>query len=147
MKRVQRPNSELIGDVVQLLEQGTRVTLRVKGNSMLPTIKGEKYSVELEMAESYVVSDIVLAEVKPDSYVIHRVVEIVGRDVVLMGDGNIKGIERCTLDNIKAKVIAIIDSKGRRRECTAKGQMRFFKFWRALKPIRRYILAIYRRII
>ena len=57
-----------------------------------------------------------------------------------MGDGNIAGTERCTVADVLGTVTEIIRPDGRRR---APGRARF---WRALKPVRRYLLAIYKRL-
>ncbi len=146
MRRVKISNKELLADVVELLNVDRVVTIRVKGNSMLPLIRGGRDSVELKKFDNYNLGNIVLAEVTQGVYVIHRIIEMQGHRVVLMGDGNIREVEECTIADIRAKVIAII-TPVKRKECTEGGQRRFFRFWSAVKPLRRYILAIYRRVI
>ncbi len=144
--RREMPNSILIGEVVKLVDMGDRVTLRVKGNSMLPFIVGDRDSVILERANDYLVDDIVLAELKEGFYVIHRVIDIVGNEYTLMGDGNFRGTERCHKRDIRAKAISIWRN-GKRIDCDNVNYRLWVKRWKALLPLRRYILAIYRRLI
>ena len=57
-----------------------------------------------------------------------------------MGDGNLSGTESCTVADVMGTVTAI--ERGKRTVKPGKG-----RFWRFLKPLRRYILGIYRRLI
>jgi hypothetical protein len=72
--------------------------------------------------------------------------ELNGDNIILMGDGNIKGKEVCRRGQAVGMVSKIFRGKGV-IESTSTSYMRFVKLWRRLLPIRRYILAIYRRII
>ncbi|MBQ7518155.1 MAG: S24/S26 family peptidase, partial [Bacteroidales bacterium] len=99
------PNALMLGEVKRLVRQGFHVTIRTKGNSMLPFIRGEIDSVELSLPEvPYAKGDIVLAEVEPDHYILHRIWEMRGEKVILMGDGNCRGKEKCRYENLIAKV-------------------------------------------
>ena len=53
--------------------------------------------------------------------------------------GNITGTEQCTLDDVLGTVVAI--EKDGKTVIPGKG-----RFWYKIKPLRRYILAIYRRL-
>ena len=77
---------------------------------------------------------------------LHRVIDITGSTILLMGDGNIKGIEKCRPEDIIA-VATSIDKGGKVIDCRSKSHLREAAIWKMLKPLRRYILAIYRRII
>lgn len=133
------PNKVLLEEAGLLLEEGREVSFTPLGNSMLPFIRGGKDSVRLCKKPSVEVGDIVLARL-PGRYVLHRVVGMEGERLTLMGDGNLMGTETCSRADVMGTVTAIL--KGKRTVLPGKG-----KFWRALKPVRRYILAIYRRII
>ena len=137
--KVQLDNNVLLPEVCSLLEEGREVILTPKGNSMLPVIHGDKDSVKLHRETTLEVGDIVLAKLY-NRYVLHRIINIDGDDVTLMGDGNISGTERCRRDDIAGTVTGIIRPSGKEIK---PGKARL---WRALKPFRRYILAIYRRI-
>ena len=58
-----------------------------------------------------------------------------------MGDGNLKSVEHGTRADIIGTVTEIIRPDGRSI------QPGTGRFWRTLKPFRRYILFIYRRLI
>ncbi len=133
------PNEVLLEEAAALMEEGREVCLTPLGNSMLPFIRGGRDSVEVKKLPDVAVGDIVLARL-PGRYVMHRVFSREGNRLVLMGDGNIAGTESCTTEDILGTVTAI--HKGKRTVKPGKG-----RFWRALRPFRRYILAIYRRII
>ena len=64
-----------------------------------------------------------------------------GDALTLMGDGNLQGTEHCTTQDVCGTVIEIQRPGGRARK-PGPG-----RFWRAIKPLRRYILGIYRRLI
>ena len=125
-------NEVLLEDAALLMEEGREV-------SMHPFIRGGKDSVRLKKMPSVEVGDIILVRLPGPRYVLHRVIEIDGDNVTLMGDGNIAGTESCKKDDVLGTVTTII-KKGK-EIVPGKG-----RFWRFLKPIRRYILAIYRRL-
>lgn len=134
------PNKVLLEEAALLLDEGRDVTFTPLGNSMLPFIRGGKDSVTLRKKPSAQVGDIVLVRL-PGRYVLHRIIALEGEKITLMGDGNLVGTESCMQGDIMGTVIAI-----------QRGKMRTVKpgngrFWRTLKPFRRYILAIYRRLI
>ncbi len=137
-------NDVLIGEVRKLLLEGRRVTLKVKGVSMLPFIVGDRDSVLLEQSSSYKVGDIVLAEIHPDRYVLHRIFAVEGEKVILMGDGNCYGTEQCRMRDVLGKAITIFFN-GKDVNPYSMSQRRRTRLWRSLLPIRRYLLAIMRR--
>ncbi|MDR2919681.1 MAG: S24/S26 family peptidase, partial [Tannerella sp.] len=91
MRTVTLPDKTFMSEVAALLAGGKQVTLKVKGNSMLPFIVGGLDSVVLQKQESYRRGDVVLAEVGQSRFVLHRIIRIDGNVVVLMGDGNLTG--------------------------------------------------------
>lgn len=135
------PNDLLLSEVGRLLDEGHEVILATKGNSMLPFIVGEKDSVALQKTAEPKVRDIALAEVKKGMYVLHRIIAVDGDQVTLMGDGNIRGCEHCSKADVLGVATAIIKPSGK-RVAPPSG-----KVWLRLKPVRRYILGIYRRLI
>ena len=140
------PNAELIPAIGKLIEEGQEVIFKPKGMSMLPFIRGSRDSVLLRKAGELKVGDIALAEISEGRYVLHRIEKIEGETIVLMGDGNLVGRERCRREDVMAIAVKII--KGRREiDCQSQGHLRNAEIWRRLLPIRKYLLAIYRRII
>lgn len=145
--RITLPNAIMLGEVDRLLQEGKSVIIMTKGNSMLPFIKGEKDSVELIRHGSYAIGDIVLAQITPGHFVLHRIISIGQDDVTLKGDGNLVGTEKCRLGDICGSVSYIIRPDGSRRSCSAAGFARVSAFWRSLPYIvRRIYLGLYRRI-
>ena len=134
------PNDILLGEVAAVLQEGREAILTPTGNSMLPFIRSGRDRVILRRQDSYAVGDIVLAHFG-GRYILHRIVALDGDAVTLMGDGNLQGQEKGRTDGIVGTVAAVIRPDGRRR-VPGKGRV-----WRALKPVRRYFLAIYRRLI
>ena len=137
-------NDILIPELVKLVEEGSQVAFVPKGNSMVPFIRGDRDRVVLARPTEVDVLDIVLARIN-STYVIHRVIAMDGEAVTLMGDGNISGVEYCRKSDILAKVAAIVRN-GREIGCTGWKHRVKAKIWMALLPVRRYILAIYRRL-
>lgn len=145
MRKITLANEELFPEVVKMLSEGKRVTLKVKGNSMLPFIVGDRDSVVLQKQDIYNIGDIVLTEIAPKFFVLHRIIRIEVDKITLMGDGNLSGTEICTKENILGQAISII-KKGKSIDCNSKNEQRKAKIWKQLLPVRRYLLAIYRRI-
>ncbi|MBR5660048.1 MAG: S24/S26 family peptidase [Bacteroidales bacterium] len=127
--------------VKELLSEGKDVEMTPKGNSMLPFIKGGRDSVVLTMPpKDLEVGDIVLAKVG-SRFVMHRVFAIEGEKLTLMGDGNIRGKEHCASDDVIAIVSEIHKENGKK---VIPGKA---VFWRWIRPLRIFILAIYKRVI
>ena len=87
-----------------------------------------------------------LAEIAPKQYVLHRIIDISGDRVTLRGDGNLS-VEYCRIGDVKATAIGFY-RKGREKLDSTKGRKwRIYSYvWTRLFPIRRYLLAFYRRI-
>lgn len=141
------PNNEVIAGVISMLETCPRVVLPVKGYSMLPFIIGGRESVELVKTDTPQVGDVVLAWINDSRYVVHRIIRIEGDRVQLMGDGNLGGDEFCKKDNIVARAEYVIGANGKKCYLYTPWRVRGSRLWWALKPVRRIILAVYRRTI
>lgn len=140
------PNGILLSEVARMLEEGLMVTLPVTGTSMLPFIVGGQDSVVLQKAAaSWRTGEIVLARTETGVYVIHRIVACSGQWVTLMGDGNLSGTELCRPENVLGVVIRIVKG-GRCVDCRLPAERRKARLWYWLLPVRRYLLAVYRRI-
>ena len=141
------PNEVLLGEVSILLAEGKSVILRTKGNSMLPFIRGSRDSVELLKRANVLENDIVLARLADGRYVLHRVIDIDGESVTLMGDGNIRGTESCDISGVCGTAVSIIKNNGCNIDCQSKGFIRKVRIWRRMLPLRRYLLWIYRKLL
>ena len=121
MRKLVIDNDELFGRVVELLQEGREVTIPSKGFSMLPFIRGERDLVVLERADEIKPGDIVLFRLD-GRYILHRVMDADGALVETMGDGKRR-----------------VDPNGR-------WQRFWVGAWWGLLPVRRWLLAIYRRL-
>lgn len=135
---MQLPNEIFIPEIARLVSDGKQVQFTPTGVSMRPFIEGGVDNVTLVKPADLQVGDIVLAEIQPQHYVLHRIYAIEGDALTLMGDGNLVGTEHCTRAQVLAKVIAIHSPKGRRKPLTRAW------LWRHLKYARRILLKIYR---
>ena len=133
------PNDVLLGEVAAVLREGREAVIIPTGNSMLPFIRGGRDRVVLCRRETVAVGDIVLVHIG-GQYLLHRVFAADGDALTLMGDGNLAGTERCRVDDVIGSVTEIIRPSGRH---VRPGKARL---WRVLRPIRRYLLGIYRRL-
>lgn len=138
-------DEQIIQEAVRLVQDGVSVTFPVKGRSMLPFITGGRESVILQKPGSLHRGQVVLAQVGPDRYVVHRIIKVELDRITLMGDGNIRGTESCIPSNVLAVTTHVVDENGRRRPLDTRGQLLKARLWYGIRPLRRIILAILRR--
>lgn len=120
--------------VRDILLEGNKVSVTVKGQSMLPFfISGSTVLIRPIKEEDFRKYAVVFADAG-NHFVIHRIISINGNEITLLGDGNIVGTEKMPKD----KVYGIID-------CSAL-HLFFAKIWLWMRPVRRYPLAIFRRV-
>lgn len=146
MKEIQMRNADLIPEIVQLLNEGHTITLKLKGYSMRPFLENNRDKALITKAQNIKKGDAVLAEVSAGVYVLHRVIKIQGNDVTLRGDGNLTN-EYCHRSDVKGFVIGFY-RKGRTTiEKTNSSKWLLYSWlWMWLFPIRRYLLAFHRHI-
>lgn len=136
----------IILEALRLVGEGRDVIFPVKGTSMLPFIIGGKESAVFSPVKKIKKGRVVLAYTSGGNYVVHRIIKIKDNDITLMGDGNLKGCEYCKLSDIKAEVNYVIGQNGKKRCLNTFWRLAAAFFWRILRPVRRYLLAIYRRL-
>ncbi len=139
-------NSEFLPEVVKMLNERHTVTLRLRGFSMRPFLEDGRDKALLTKPVTIKKGDAVLAEVTPGHYVLHRIISIKSENVVLRGDGNI-GVEHCSLADIKGFAIGFYRKGQTKLDRTNGLKWRVYSLvWTTLFPLRRYLLAFYRRI-
>ena len=157
MKVVQLANAEFLPHVCQLAAEGHTVAIRAKGNSMRPFLESGRDVAMLVRADSYRVGDVVLAEIEPGHYVLHRIDRIRTPQgqavkgacsdpaalVTLRGDGNVCGTESCRLQDLRCTASAF-KRKGKVWKTNSRFWRIYSRLWPALLPLRRYLLALYR---
>ena len=121
------------------------VTFVVRGFSMRPFLDNGRDKVILVPPRAPKVGDVVLAEVGERRYALHRVIKIEGHTYTMRGDGNpLSMTEEFTID----KIIGIADGfirKGKAVSVASRKWKCYSATWKALMPMRRILLAIYRR--
>ena len=124
----------------RLLKEGHMVEFSPRGVSMRPFIEGGRDRVILKTCKEPRVGMIVLARVN-NTFVLHRIYKIKGEEIILRGDGNLKGEEVCTEADIIGRVVQI-KIMGKRKRVT-RGRI-----WRHLPVfIKRWYLKIYRIVV
>ena len=128
-------NRELFAIVRDTLLEGNTVRVTVNGQSMLPFFRsGSTITLRPVREEDIRKYSVVMADAG-DSFVVHRIIEVGEKDVTLLGDGNYIGTERVSRD----KIYGVVDC--------SKVHIFFAKIWLWLRPVRRFPLAIFRRIL
>ena len=147
MKTIALPNALFIPEIKRAIAEGHTTTFRDRGYSMRWFLEDRRDKVVLAPCKEVKVGDVVLAEIQKDKYVLHRVIQKEGEHLTLMGDGNVYGTETSNTSNVIGIAIGFL-RKGRDVMDTTDGKkwIIYSFFWLRLKPIRRYILAFYRRI-
>ena len=140
-------DEQIIGEAVRLVNEGLSVTMLVKGRSMLPFILGGRESVVLTRPGAIKPGDVVLARIDGSRYVLHRVMEVSEARVELMGDGNLAGREVCRPEDVLARADEVVGADGSHRRLDTPKMQRRARWWRRLLPVRRWILAVYKRTI
>lgn len=138
-------DTQIIEEAIKLVNEGVSVTFPVNGRSMHPFIIGGKESVILEKVVALKIGDVVLA-FSENRYVIHRIVKMRDDEIWLMGDGNLQQLEYCSLTDVKAVATHVVNAAGKRRSLNSKFQKMCSWIWTKLKPIRKWLLLLYRKI-
>jgi hypothetical protein len=137
-------DEQILSEAIRLVGEGVQVTFPVNGRSMYPFIVGGEDSVVLVKPSGLAVGAVVLAKVEGGRYVVHRIVNIDGDKITLMGDGNLCGQEHCHVQDVKAAAIQVVGKGGKTRSLTSRRHLLAARFWFVLRPIRRYMLKAFR---
>lgn len=142
-ERIILPNEILLSRAEQTVSEGKVAIIPVKGQSMFPFIHGDRDRVELYPPTNLAKGDVVLARLKSNKYILHRIIRFDGeKGVVLMGDGNRHEKEYCYIEDIKAKALTIVSPKGGRRRLDSASMKLSSQIWNFCLPIRGFLLRI-----
>lgn len=134
MERHPIANDVLLAEVCAALAAGKQVRLRAKGGSMRPLIRGDSDTLVLVPVTGLREGDVVLARVSDGSYVVHRIVDMRGDRITLMGDANLYRTEECRRKDICGKAVGVIRD-GKQRRLTLFGTKLRIRLWRWLRMI------------
>ena len=128
-------NRELFSIVRDTLLEGKTVRVAVNGQSMLPFFRsGSTITLRPVRDEDIRKYNVVMADAG-HAFVVHRIIRVGEKEVLLFGDGNIKRGERVA----REKIYGVVDC--------SKIHIFFAKIWLWLRPVRRFPLAIFRRVM
>lgn len=142
-------NDRLIPEVGKMIGAGHTVTMTVRGRSMRPFIEDGRDRVLLDKPANLKRGDVILAHTYEKGFVIHRLVRIddLNHTYTLQGDGNLD-TEHCRPQDVVAKVTKIWRKSGGKPYSTEGFRWRLYsRIWTGLRPLRRYLLAAWRRLV
>lgn len=148
-KQIKVNNHTFVLDVKRRFhEEGRKsVTFTIYGISMHPFLGSGRDKVILVPPAEPHIGQVVLAEVLPQRYALHRIIKIDGNTITMRGDGNPIDMTECfTTDKIVGTAEGFI-RKGKYVSTSGKLWQRYSRLWQKCNPIRRPLLIIYRRII
>lgn len=128
-------NRELFAIVRDTLLEGSTVRVAVNGQSMLPFFRSGSTITLRPIKEGDIRKYNVVMADAGNAFVVHRIIEVGEEYVTLLGDGNYLGTERVT----RERIYGIVD-------CSAL-HIFFAKIWLWMRPVRRFPLAIFRRVM
>lgn len=141
------PNDIFFAEVERMLAEGQSAVITVQGNSMRPFMRSGRTQVLLSpcKAEELAAGDVVLFRYR-GRHILHRIVNRTQDRLRLAGDGNYRIFEECATADVVAKVVAVIDRKGRQTSCQSRRWRWWSGCWLGLHPfIRRGVLWIMRK--
>lgn len=143
-------NAEYIPEVLSVSkETGKPVRIPLKGFSMNPwLVGGRDYATLTTEIGEIRVNDVLLSETSPGMYALHRVLHVDEKRVQLLGDGNLRPDSILPRESIKARVVSVYrKGSDKPQYMDDKGYLIYVAIWMKLRPVRRWLLAFYRRII
>lgn len=141
------PNEILLPEVARLIEEGHTVTIVVRGNSMNPFLVDRRDRIILG---GFTKDDLqpgaaVLARDITERIVFHRIIHRHGETLILQGDGNLAQTEETSISQVMGLMTVAI-RKNKRYPANGKVWKRYSYWWLKLTPVRRWLLAIFRRL-
>lgn len=140
------PNQLFFAEVQAQIRQGKKVKIRVRGNSMLPFIRNNDEALLIPPTPEHIQKGTpVVAQTDEMGIVLHRIYNIEGNRITLLGDGNVNQFEHTSPDRIIATV-----SHYYRGKHTLKLDSWYMyligRLWMAAHPWRRKVLTLAWRI-
>ncbi len=146
---MQVPGRVFYPQVGELLRQGHSVRMKVRGDSMNPFLVDGRDEVVLDPLAGAVdgvqSGMVVFARLGNGRYVLHRVARVSGTRLELQGDGNVSATEQVPVADVLG-VAGRVVRKGKDISCAGRLWKSYTVVWHLLRPFRRELLAIWRRL-
>lgn len=141
MKKV--PNNTFFALVENEIAEGKPVRFRLKGNSMFPLLRNDKDSVILEkcLPSDLNPMDVVLFRYR-GSYVLHRIIQRTGDELLIQGDGSIVAMEQCSVKDVVGKVTGICHHSGKVVSVKSWKWTMPSRLWRSSNFMRKFLLRV-----
>ena len=140
------PNQIFFAEVQAQIQQGKKVKIRVRGYSMMPFIRNNDEALLVPPTPEHIKKGTpVLAQTDEMGIVLHRIYNIEGNRITLLGDGNINQFEHTSPE----RVIAVVSQSYRGKYILHLNSwyMRLAgHLWMAAHPWRRNVLTLAWRI-
>ena len=147
VKKKEFANELLIPEIIRMINDGHTVTLGLRGYSMRPFLEDRRDKALLSKPGKISVGDVVLAEIAPKRYALHRIIRIQGDNITLRGDGNLN-VERCRRADVHGIAEGFYRKGSTRLDSTSGRKWRVYSYvWTRLFPVRRYLLFAYRKTL
>lgn len=160
-KTIVVPNDIFFSQVVESLNEGRNVTFTVKGWSMYPFFRDGKDRVCVRKFDGNPLrtGEVILFRYR-GNYILHRIYSVsaaAGRperpsappsaiSYLTMGDGNVRGTESAVPATIAGVATGRITPSGKEWKCGSLSWRCCSALWRMLLPLRRWCLAVLRRL-
>ncbi len=137
----------MMKEISKLISEGKTVSITAKGYSMNPFIVHMRDQITLGSwtDDQIKKGSVVLVKDIRGCYLIHRIIKREGDMLTLLGDGNIGIIETAHVKDIIGLMHAVT-KKGRTYSVKSLRWRLYSWFWKILTPVRRYPLALWRRM-
>lgn len=137
----------LLEEAVAVLQEGKNVRLYIRGNSMFPFLRDGKDILELCPPGNKVLcrGDVVLFRYR-GKLLLHRIIALRGDHFIMQGDGCWQSKEKAVRSDIFAILFAVRYPDSRICYCRSFTWRFYSALWFYSRFIRRYLLAVLRRI-
>ena len=137
----------MMAEISKLISEGKTVSISAKGYSMNPFIMHMRDQIILGpwTDDQIRKGAVVLAKDTRGCHVLHRIIKRDGDMITLMGDGNVGITETAEVKEVIALMHGCI-KKGRTYSVQSLRWRLYSWFWKMLTPVRRYPLALWRRL-
>ena len=146
-RQITKDKGLMMEEIAQLISEGKNVSITAKGYSMNPFVRHMEDTLTIGPFEDSNIKKGTAALVRTTKgdYVFHRIIERKGDWLLLEGDGNIGIKEKATTDGVIG-IMHSITRGGRIYTSESRCWKIYSWIWMALRPVRRYPLAIWRRL-